>query len=98
MHVFVQPLATGEWKVYEVVQLYQRAESLDIKSQVKLFGGKPWVDFLFKDLDLAPGKHIYRISLARIYKGSEVKDVFFSYTIQDDSPNKPYMYIDREND
>lgn len=54
----------------------------------------PWVDIAVDLLDLSIGLHTYKIEFVNSITG-DVYYQYFSYTIQDDSPDKPYIYMNR---
>lgn len=51
-----------------------------------------WLDVEFKHLSKFPGYHRYRISG---FIGDETVFLYFSYRIQSDNPDKPYIYMKR---
>ena len=56
-----------------------------------------WFDILTSILDRTPGHHIYRMSLINKRNTQETVFQYFAYIIQDDNPNKPYVYMDKTN-
>lgn len=55
----------------------------------------PWMYINSSELNKSPGQHIYEIKLkdSRYLEGNCY--LYFSYIIQDDNPDKPYIYMDR---
>lgn len=51
-----------------------------------------WIDVEFKHLSKFPGYHRYKISG---FVGSETVLLYFSYRVQSDNPDKPYIYMKR---
>lgn len=66
----------------EISRYYHREETMH-----------PWIDIPVDVLDLKVGLHTYRIEFANSITG-DVYYQYFTYTIQDDCPDKPYIYVD----
>lgn len=57
---------------------------------------RPWLKIKFNTLNTDIGMHIYRISLFNNYT-EDSGSLYFSYQIQNSNPDKPYIYMNREN-
>lgn len=104
---------TNELDQYLVVKLsynmhnYRLYDILDISSAeaktVSLSGvifdhNNPWIDIPWKNLDRTSGKHVYKLSFMG-KKPPKYLNTYISYILQDDSPYKPYLYMnDRYNE
>lgn len=53
---------------------------------------KPWLKLVTKLLDLSIGQHTYKLSFVNTFT-QDVVPVYISYIIQDDKPEKPYVYM-----
>ena len=56
---------------------------------------RPWIKMRKDNINTSPGKHLYGF----IFKDTKRKieyQLFLSYIIQDDDPDKPYIYMNRE--
>lgn len=66
----------------------------DISSSVYRDNMRPWlrvpVDVLNKDI----GQHTYKLHFVNIHTSLEL-DLYIQYIIQDDNPDKPYIYMNR---
>lgn len=56
--------------------------------------GNLWVDIPVDCLDLSIGLHTYALEFVNLATGDTFYQ-YFNYTIQDDSPEKPYIYMTR---
>lgn len=56
-----------------------------------------WIKVKTDSLDKSPGLHIYRLSFVDRVTDDPFS-LFFGYIIQDDNPDKPYIYMKRESD
>lgn len=59
--------------------------------------GKPYFKIKTENLDLTIGLHTYMMSLVNI-RTNDVISLYFSYIIQDDNPDTPYIYMKREEE
>lgn len=58
---------------------------------------RPWIDIKSSILDLTVGQHTYRMTFAK--DTCRLKATcWFSYIIQDNNPEKPYIYMKRDDD
>lgn len=52
---------------------------------------KPWLQIGTDMFDLSPGQHMYRFQFVNT-STDDIISLYFTYTIQTDTPNKPYIY------
>lgn len=55
---------------------------------------RPWLRIRSERLKTDIGLHVYRIDLIDIHT-DDLINMYISYTIQSDDPEKPYVYMDR---
>ncbi len=73
------------------------SESLDYSDYVTRDENRPWIDIQSSILDVTAGQHTYRMTFNRL--GEKLSATcWFSYIIQDNNPEKPYIYMDRGED
>lgn len=53
---------------------------------------RAWIDVPVTSLDLSIGYHLYTVQLVNIHT-NDIANLYFSYTIQNDEPEKPYLYL-----
>ena len=73
------------------------SKDLDFADFVARDEQRPWIDIQTSILDITAGQHIYRMTFSK----PDVRlkaTCWFSYTIQDNNPEKPYIYMNRETD
>lgn len=58
---------------------------------------RPWIRMPSKLLDTNSGHHLYKLVFIN-KKTDDIFSFFVSYIIQDDNPDKPYIYMNREED
>lgn len=73
------------------------SEEVDFNDFVTRDENRPWVDIQSSILDITAGQHVYRMTfskeLCKLYA-----TCWFSYIIQDNNPDKPYIYMKRDED
>lgn len=83
---------------FEMVGLYnlETDKDIDFEDYVEQIMYKPWVDFKKSVLDTSIGQHVYRMDFMRA--GFNIgASCWFSYIIQDNNPEKPYVYMKRDD-
>ena len=83
----------------QLIEIYNlnSSEDLDFTDFVTRNENRPWVDIQSSILDTTAGQHTYRMTFAK----EEIKltaTCWFSYIIQDNNPEKPYIYMQRDED
>lgn len=78
--------------LYQVDQINPATGELSMAGNFEKEFCKPWVKFLTSALDLRPGQHIYKMSFIDKVT-QDTSHVFFNYILQDDCPDKPYVYM-----
>lgn len=53
---------------------------------------RAWIDVPVTSLDLSIGYHLYTVQLVNIHT-NDIANLYFSYTIQNDEPEKFYLYL-----
>ena len=80
----------------DLIEIYNlnASEDVDFTDKTTRDEHRPWIDISSDILDLTAGQHVYRMTFAK----SDCKlkaTCWFSYIIQDNMPEKPYLYMDR---
>lgn len=94
--VKLPPQLPREMQLVEIYNL-NSGEELDFTDFATRDNNRPWIDIQSSILDTTVGQHTYRMTFAQ----EEVKlsaTCWFSYIIQDNNPEKPYIYMDRSED
>lgn len=83
----------------ELAEIYNlnSQEDVDFIDQVTRDEHRPWIDISSTILDLTPGQHTYRMTFKNL--GCKLNATcWFSYIIQENDPEKPYIYMKRDED
>lgn len=83
----------------ELTEIYNlnASEEVDFADKVTRAEHRPWIDIDSAILELTAGQHVYRMTFSK----PECKlnaTCWFSYIIQDNNPEKPYIYMKRDED
>ena len=78
-----------------VIRIYDTETNYDVKDYKYNQFGPSWVDIPVTELNLRTGMHEYCIELLDRIHDSYIYQ-YFTYRIQNDHPEKPYLYIDRD--
>lgn len=87
---------TSDYALYEIhrVDVGSALEVLGSQSLIKR-DGPHWLKIVSQLLDLTIGKHIYQLKFVNKIT-NDVVSYYFSYYIQEDNPDKDYVYMNRE--
>lgn len=80
-------------RLYKLEEIGEHVIPLCIFSFCEYEGG-PWYKIISNALNLEPGYHIYRMMFVDRCT-NETTSLYFAYILQDDSPDKPYIYLDK---
>lgn len=95
MHVYISPELARDFKMFEIHELTDFGlVEISLSDNVKMV--RNWVDIKMSALNVKSGQHSYRISLFNKCEKITLS-VYFSYIVQDDNPDKPYVYMDGSN-
>ena len=81
----------------ELAEIYNldTQEDVDFIDQVTRDEHRPWIDISSTILDLNPGQHTYRMTFGKPERKLKAT-CWFSYIIQENNPEKPYIYMNRD--
>ena len=83
----------------ELTEIYNlnASEDVDFADKTTRDEHRPWIDIDSTILDLTAGQHVYRMTFRNPWRKLGAT-CWFSYIIQDNNPEKPYIYMDRSED
>lgn len=83
--------------VYEICEILED-NTKDTSNQITKYTCdkcKPWIQIQSEYMNTKVGYHLYRIGFIDPVT-DDICYMFFSYIIQDDNPDKPYIYMKRD--
>lgn len=83
-------------ELFQLDEISKVVTEVDFKDKIKRECNKPWYDIITDLLNTDAGQHIYKMSFINRLT-DDISCLYFSYIIQDDNPDKPYIYMDRDN-
>lgn len=81
--------------IFQVSPVIKELDSIHVESCKQT---NTWLIIPWNILDRSVGYHIYKIVFRNLYMPTFDCDVYFSYTIQNDDPEKPYIYMKRDEE
>lgn len=93
-----------EFYVYipcEIAKWYTPSEIREVTTtaqpsiEFEHISGRRWIDINYDKLNMNPGYHKYRIDFTSTLASKSPIYLFFCYNIQNDDPDKPYIYMNR---
>ena len=89
--------ACNQLSLFEVIDFNYASGPKNIDFSTKLFreNHRPWIRLESSMLNLDVGYHIFRFRFVDIDLDDYIS-FYFSYAVQDDNPDKPYMYMTRD--
>ena len=83
----------------DLIEIYNlnASEELDFTDKTTRDEHRPWIDISSDILDLTAGQHVYRMTFAKPNCKLNAT-CWFSYIVQDNTPDKPYIYMKRDED
>lgn len=82
-------------QLYDVHQVEPEDKEVDWIHAVDRNCSRPWLRIVSRILDDSVGLHVYKLSFINKHT-DDVFQLYFGYSIQDDSPYKPYDYMTNE--
>ena len=95
LFIRIHPDIAKQFELLQVAEILDKAEYVTDSEAWMHEPGRIWYIFNTEYLDLNPGYHQYRLT----FQNTFTKDIcllYFAYTIQDNDPDKPYIYMNRE--
>lgn len=81
-------------KNFRLMKIFDTDTLEDVESYYYDDMKSPWIDIPVDCLDLSLGLHTYTIELVNALTNDTFYQ-YFNYTIQEDNPDKPYIYMNR---
>ena len=91
----IPPEFGKECILYEVKEIVPNVKEFDFLNVIEHVCCKPWLKAISSHLNLDPGQHVYKLSFINKFS-NDTNSLYVSYIIQDDTPDKPYIYMSRE--
>ena len=86
-----------ENKVYELSDVSEIKTVIKYGKLLKQDKCRPWISIETRLLDMTVGLHVYQLSFVNTIL-NHVFNMYFAYNIQDSNLEKPYIYMNREEE
>lgn len=90
LYVYLEPELSTNFQIFQVEELGDCVTGIPLKCNISK--ERNWVKILSSVLNQKPGQHVYKISLVG-GSNNDVIALYFSYIVQDDNPDKSYVYM-----
>ena len=97
LYVKLEPPLASIWYLYKVEEKMKDGSlvELPISSGEVVRQSPTWLKFQTNFIDTSVGLHVYKLTFVHTIT-NVVATLWFSYTIQNDNPDKPYIYMKRD--
>lgn len=97
LYVKLEPPLASIWYLYKVEEKMKDGSlvELPISSGEVVRQSPTWLKFQTNFIDTSVGLHVYKLTFVHTVTNI-VATLWFSYTIQNDNPDKPYIYMKRD--
>lgn len=84
-----------EFVLFQVDELVPEFKEFKFLNVIEQQCSKPWFKADINEMNLDSGQHVYKMSFVNRIT-NDTCSLYFSYIIQDDNPDKPYIYMKRD--
>ena len=77
--------------------LPENREAAAVLASARQEPGKPWIRITPHSLNISPAYHSYRLHFINC-RTDDVFSLYIAYIIQDDNPEKPYVYMNESRE
>lgn len=98
-YIWVQlpEIITSNTMMYQMEEISPDCKEVEFSNFVERDHGRPWLKVTIRGLNLSPGYHAYKLLFIEL-SSHITYSIYIGYTIQDDNPDKPYLYMDRSQE
>lgn len=98
LYVKLEPPLVNIWYLYKVEEKTKDGSliAMPISSGEVVRQSPTWLRFQTNFMNTSVGLHVYKLTFVHTVTNI-VATLWFSYTIQNDNPDKPYIYMKRED-
>jgi len=93
--IYLDPELCRDLHIFQVEDITAESVELPVTGFIERTSSC-WLKITSSILDQSPGQHVCKISMVNRIT-HDVVNQYFSYIIQDDNPDKPYVYMNVEN-
>ncbi len=92
LNVYLNPETVREAYFIEAKEIGPKADNSKLFPDTFQRTAQCWIQVNMEYLNLKPGKHTYKLDFVDRFTDTDFS-LYFSYIIQDDNPEKPYVYM-----
>ena len=87
-------VVSANYAIYKFEQILPETGEVNFGYTITQDEIHPWLDLLSDVLDWSIGQHMYKLSFVQ-KTTNETCDLYFSYRLQNNNPEKPYDYMSK---
>lgn len=95
LYISIPPELKDNTRIYNIEDVTSK-KYLDVRLFEHMCN-RIWIRVVSDILDTSAGQHLYRMRLVNTLT-NDTYSLYFVYRIQDDDPEKPYIYMDSKED
>lgn len=84
-----------EFSLYQINEIVPDNIECTFLNSIEQECNRPWFKISTENMNLSSGQHVYKMSFVSVIT-NDICSIYFSYIIQDDNPDKPYIYMKRD--
>ncbi len=96
LYVQIPKYVASEYTLFQIDEVSPNRKEIPIAGFIDACLGKSWIRIKARILDLSIGSHVYKFSFVSKYT-NDVVSLYFGYILQDSNPDKPYIYMNRDD-
>lgn len=96
IYVSIRPHIAQNCALYDVCEVCPKFVPVDYHDFIIPEGHYPWVRVKSSKLNLSIGLHVYELKYVAVDSNATFS-LYFAYILQDNEPDKPYIYMNRED-
>lgn len=93
--IYMNPEDVREASFLEAYEVSPEIHDSDVHTSIFERESTCWIRAVTRSLNLNPGKHTYKLKMVNKFTDTDFS-LYVSYYIQDDNPDKPYVYMNKE--
>lgn len=97
LFIRVPELFAKEFELYQIDCIDDKSVSLSDNAAWEHESGRVWYRIKSSMLNMKSGYHMYRLCFVN-KRTNDTSSLYISYVIQDNTPDKPYIYMNRDEE
>lgn len=92
--IYLSPDICSHLDIFRIEEIVPSTQA-DVDGGCVSREGTCWIKLCSSGLSMLPGQHVYKITMLHRHT-ADLVPLYFSYILQDDNPEKPYVYMNKD--